>query len=92
MKKLNEIGQIRSDWAHIENPDSGDRVLDSPGGLGQFFQKIGKKIKIEFSKKSEKTIFESIAKPNPPPPRRPTHPTPGSTPRHSTSATPYIVK
>ena len=52
MKKLNEIGQIRSDWAHIENPDSGDRVLDSPGGLGQFFQKIGKKIKFEFSEKS----------------------------------------
>ena len=54
MKKFDEIGQIRSDWAHIENPDSRDRVLDSPGGLDQFFQKIGKKIKIEFSEKSGK--------------------------------------
>ena len=43
MKKFDEIGQIRSDWAHIENPDSRDRVLDSPGGFGQFFRKIGGK-------------------------------------------------
>ena len=50
MKKFDEIGQIWSDWADIENPDSGHRVLDSPGGFGQFFQKIGKKIKIEFSR------------------------------------------
>ena len=57
MKKLNEIGQIRSDWAHIENPDSGDRVLDSPGGFGQFFQKIGEKIKFEFSEKSRFSGF-----------------------------------
>ena len=57
MKKLNEIGQIRSDWAHIENPDSRDRVLDSPGGFGQFFQKIGKKIKFEFSEKSRFSGF-----------------------------------
>ena len=49
MKKFDEIGQIRSDWAHIENPDSGDRVLNSPGFFSQFFQKIGEKIKIEFS-------------------------------------------
>ena len=48
MKKFDEIGQIRSDWAHIENPDSGHRVLDSPGGFGQFFQKIGGKKKSKF--------------------------------------------
>ena len=47
-KKFDEIGQTCSDWAHIENPDSGHRVLDSPGGFGQFFKKIGEKIKIEF--------------------------------------------
>ena len=39
MKQKNEIGQIRSDWAHIENPDSAHRVLDSSGGFGQFFPK-----------------------------------------------------
>ena len=49
MKKFDEMGQIWSDWADIENPDSGDRVLDSPGGFGQFFRKIGGKIKFEFS-------------------------------------------
>ena len=49
MKKFDEIGQIRSDWAHIENPDSGHRVLDSPGGFGKFFRKIGEKLKFEFS-------------------------------------------
>ena len=48
-KKFDEIGQIRSDWADIENPDSGHRVLDSTGGFGQFVRKIGGKIKIEFS-------------------------------------------
>ena len=46
MKKFDEIGQIRSDWAHIENPDSRDRVLDSPGGFGHFFRKIGGKMKM----------------------------------------------
>ena len=56
MKKFDEIGQIRSDWAHIENPDSRDRVLDSPGGFGKFFQTIGETIKIEFSG-GEKQIF-----------------------------------
>ena len=61
MKKFDEIGQIRSDWAHIENPDSRDRVLDSPGGFGQFFRKIGGKMKIRFFR-GEKKIFESIAK------------------------------
>ena len=49
MKNGHEIGQIWSDWADIENPDSGDRVLDSPGGFGKFFRKIGGKIKIDFS-------------------------------------------
>ena len=48
MKKFDESGQIWSDWAHIENPDSGHRVLDSPGCFGQFFRKIRGKIKIEF--------------------------------------------
>ena len=57
MKKFDEIGQICSDWAHIETPDSPHRVLDSPGGFGQFFQKIGKKIKFEFSEKSRFSGF-----------------------------------
>ena len=35
----------------IQN-DSPHRVLDSWGGFGQFFQKIGKKIKFEISEKS----------------------------------------
>ena len=32
--------------------DSPHRVLDSWGGFGQFFQKIGKKIKVDFFEKS----------------------------------------
>ena len=69
MKKFDEIGQIRSDWAHIENPDSRDRVLDSAGGFGQFFRKIGGKMKIRFFR-GEKKIFESIAKSQRPPRQR----------------------
>ena len=61
MKKLNEIGQIRSDWADIDSPDSPHRVLDSPGGFGQFFQKIRGKIKFEFSKGKTKNLL-GIAK------------------------------
>ena len=33
-------------------PDSPHRVLDSPGGLGQFFQKIENKINFEVSEKN----------------------------------------
>ena len=61
MKNGHEIGQICSDWADINSPDSPHRVLDSPGGFGKFFQKIGKQIKFELFP-GGKNIFESIAK------------------------------
>ena len=46
MKKNDEVGQIRSDWAHIDSgriPASSFRL---PGGVGQFFEKIYGKMKI----------------------------------------------
>ena len=52
MKKVDEIGQICSDWAHIDSgriPASSFRL---PGGFWPIFPKNREKIKFEFSEKS----------------------------------------
>ena len=48
---MKSVKLARIELLSMQN-ESPHRVLDSPGVLGQFFQKIGKHIKVEFSGKS----------------------------------------
>ena len=54
---MNEIGQIRSDWAHIDSPWIPASSFRLPGGFGPIFPKNREKIKLEFSEKSRFSGF-----------------------------------
>ena len=62
--------------------DSPHRVLDSWGGFDQFFQKIGKKIKFEFSEKSRFSGFFRGNPRNQPPSPILLRKNPSMTPQH----------
>ena len=61
MGKLTKLVKFARIGLILIQDESPHRVLDSPGGGGQFFQKMGGKWKVEFFR-GEKQIFESIAK------------------------------